>query len=673
MKGNSLPQAVTQATNPIWRELPPTIREFITGSAYLNTGVIGEVNPATGKKHKTGIRLPLLQFLESLFPDPLNISVHEVWIKAGRGAGKTVMAVYIHAYLVCRALCMRNWREYYGLDDNTTMYCINVSQSGKQANDVVFKRLKNTIAKSPWFKGKVIIQKYRIIYIGQQLESMPGNSEDDAWRGYDPFIIIVDEYAFHPNAEESHDVVEAGISSRFHDPDRYGLIIGISSVKEEGDPIEHRYNLARDEMAKAAEEGRPPRMVGFTITTWDSEGITMDEYALKHYGGFDDMGQPADGRKTRAEFDQEFGNIPPLVSDAFFKYPEKIAACPDSGEPPVTLYEATTTRMLDDGKVVTYVAKDWEFHIPRVGSTQPQLTYYIGVDGGVSRDAYAVAITHARASIPATLATDLSTSWRPDPSRSITVDVLNVEDFVIDFAKSVRRAGHKVGKVLGDSYNSASLEQKLMQMGIDTDFAVASNPRQVAHYKRLQTLIYARLISLPHSNLVLMDELRRLKLEGTGTGSKITHPANGGKDEADGLALAAWGCSEDTAELVIPRGVAVAAKDAASPLLPSVDTSKLPPAPVIAGNGGVKEAAVVKPAPQPSRPAAPLMQNPREAALKAIDDVWGVTTEKPVKQADIPVESEFGQGEVIDLPSRRTKQVSSGERIGIRVQKRGAR
>ena len=73
------------------------------------------------------------------------------------GCGKTTAAVYLMCYFVYRLMCLRNIRQYYGLEGNGPISVCFLNNTIKLSQGVAYDKFMSTLATSPWFleRGEV--------------------------------------------------------------------------------------------------------------------------------------------------------------------------------------------------------------------------------------------------------------------------------------------------------------------------------------------------------------------------------------------------------------------------------------------------------------------------------------------------------------------------------------
>lgn len=185
-------QAAADLLDATYRELPPTIDEFIDLPFYLDLGpqccdLVRETSRAIFTADGT-----------------VDIAVL-IW---GIGAGKSFATKIFDAYIAYGYLCLRDPWAYYGMDRNGPATAIvNFSVTATQAKRVVFDSIAKTIDAAPCFqqpgfqRDKSIGSELR--WPDRGLVIFPGNSEAESAIGYNVLAATVDEANFLPDVDQS--------------------------------------------------------------------------------------------------------------------------------------------------------------------------------------------------------------------------------------------------------------------------------------------------------------------------------------------------------------------------------------------------------------------------------------------------------------------------------------
>lgn len=524
------------SSDPDWREYPPSLCTYLTHPDFLGLEIIGTYRIADHSMVAEGLRPAILVMMIDAWDQAVDsgLSYIEMWIEAGRGSGKSLFVILLHTYIVCRLLCLRDIPRYYGLAPGSPIILLNMSVNYKQSNGVIFDGIKNNLQLAPFFNRDGAGpngERYRILedeieYYGTDVRSVCGHSDARAWRGFTILFGAGDEINFlqankdYDAAEDVYDVMVGSTKSRFKRKGHPGpLFVGISSVNQKGDFMD-RYlsRISPDDNSVFVRQ----------LATWDSEGISVNAYVERDFGGWTEDGKIKNpGNWTLARFWREFGNVRPSSSSALYDQPERITACVTTSPPNFEAGSRPITRTNADGSKALYIGPELTKAEP-----QPGTYYYLFVDAGISRDSYGIALAHARRSVPTTYALDLVLELRPDHTRGLLVSEEAVTEFCLQLV-SICRAHHSPIHAMGfDSWQTAGLAERMRPYIPIVETFAFSNPQQVKMHKELQRLIYNRLITIPASP-ILIEELERLQLLGQSPNEKVDHPYGGSKDVAD--------------------------------------------------------------------------------------------------------------------------------------------
>jgi len=462
--------------------------------------------------------------LEDLF-DP-DASYNEAALVWGIGAGKSFLVSVADAYIVYRALCLRDPQGYYGFAPGTTLSVVNFSVTATQAHKVVFGEVAARIDASPAFqlpgfqRDKRVNSELR--WPDSNLVIFPGNSQAQSAIGYNLLAAVVDEASFLPEvdnsvrvageagqyrydaAEELYNAIAKRVASRGNA--RYkqdALFCMISSPRYVDDFMER----------KAAESEHNPRIYHSRLPTW--------------------QGYPALQLSGPTFEDPICGAVPVEFQDQFTRNPEK--ARRDLGAVPS---EAIGGFFGDPAAILAHANHDRENPLTAEGELQPGLRgdnkppLRIHVDLGLKRDACGIAAAYRDAT---TGNITLLFSKRITPAEhGGEIDFARVRDFILRLRDE---HGWRIASVTFDGWQSVDSRQQLRREGLTTD--ELSVDRDTRAYDTLKEyLLTGRLDYYPDPYLV--QELQRLELV---KGRKVDHPPNGSKDVADAVAGAVMACA----------------------------------------------------------------------------------------------------------------------------------
>ncbi|WP_426455323.1 hypothetical protein ACP26L_36470 (plasmid) [Paenibacillus sp. S-38] len=526
-----------------WREQPVDLLQFFTSKDYL-----GET-PYPGKQTElleavNNILWWKLTSDEGLCPEDLR-QVQEMVVMFGKGSGKDFLASGILAYVCYLLCCMNDPQSYFGFGQDEPIDLINVAINAYQANNVFFKKLKARLNNCKWFERTGMEPKTPNQYqlTKNQIRFMKGitahsaHSEADSFEGFNPLMVIFDEFGgFEPEkAEDAYATLRSSAVSRYNDKI---LLIFISFPRHQEDMMMTKYR-------EATEKHDP--------LVWASIGASwVVNPRIKRQSLDKDYERDPEGSKLKYEC------IPPAYAEGLFQFPEMIDKVIMVGKasqcPSLLVQNKISTRLLANGVERHFMGL--EIHNLQL---DPQYTYYLGGDGGVTTDSYVLVLGHAEPTIATVIENgvqvekwinkpveDLILEWKPSKKDRLPVDLLNVADILESICRQVY-----IKKALFDKFNSAEVVQRLLAMGIEAEDKNFSNPFQFQIYQNLKSLIYTGQVALlDHTvddprRLNAAQELKALKLI---NGNKIDHDRDGSKDISDARASFVWLCSTDEPE-----------------------------------------------------------------------------------------------------------------------------
>lgn len=528
----------------LWRETPVDFLTFFKSKDYL-----GE-KPYPGKQ--TELVSVVNQILWWKFTkDPTLCkeefrTITELLALLGKGSGKDFMASGILAYVCYLLCCMNDPQKSFGFGKGEPIDLVNMAINAYQANNVFFKKLKARITNCKWFKRVASEPKnyneYQLtknqIRFYKNITAHSAHSEAESYEGFNPLVVIFDEIGGfdYENAKEAYSTLRSSAVSRFNDKI---LLIFISFPRSEDDFMYTKYEEAIKKQDKEVYT-----MIG---KTWEVNPKIKRSHLQKDYD------RDPEGSATKYEC------RPPKYREGLFRFPEKIDSIVVSGVysqcQNLIVQEKITSKTLENGEQRHFIGLEL-FNL----DLNPNYVYYLGGDGGVETDSYALSLFHAEPVITNRVVDgemveafvnkpveDLLLQWQPSKQDRLPVDLLNVAEIIEMVCKQVR-----VKKALFDKFNSAEVVQRLLSYGVEAEDKNFSNTFQLQIYTNLKGLIYTGQVSLLdhiayNDELNANEELKAIKLI---KGNKIDHDKDKSKDFSDARAAAVWICSMDDPEIL---------------------------------------------------------------------------------------------------------------------------
>ena len=536
-------------SNGIWREYPVDLLTFFKSDRFLKE------SPYEGKQTELLETLNQIMWWK-LTGDPKFCKeelreVLEAIVLFGKGAGKDFLISGFMAYMSYLLCCIRDPHAYFNFGQDEPIDLINVAINSNQANEVFFKKLKARLRNCSWFtevkhRQPIAYNEFQVtrnkIRFYKNITCHSAHSEAEAYEGFNPLVIIFDEYGGYTpeNAKNGYDILKTSASTRYNS--KY-LMIFISYPRSENCPMYTKYSEAVKDTSGT--------MWSIRGATWEVNLKVSRETFNKQY---------EDDPET-AEMMLECK--PPSHSEGLFKFPERIDEVTVWGRHSqnfnLIVEDVITTRTLANGEQRHFVGL--QLHNLQLDS---QFTYYLGGDCGVTGDSYVLCLGHGEPVETQVIedgvtitkwinkpVEDLILEWRPNKQERLPVDLLNIADIIEQICQQVY-----VKKALFDKFNSAETVQRLISYGVDAEDKAFTNAFQLKIYQNGKSLIYGGNVELldykPRDPKVCTpnEELKAIKLI---NGNKIDHDSKVGdkivgKDYSDARMGFIWLCSSDPPE-----------------------------------------------------------------------------------------------------------------------------
>lgn len=524
----------------IWREIPPTIGEFITDKNYL-----GQM-PLSQRQ---------LKALNGIFGNPTEIFQKgpiESVLLWGKGSGKDLVSSYGVAYITYCVLCLRDPHEYFGMAKGENIDIVNIAQNAQQANQVFFHKLKQRLNSQCFEKfhpkpGKSV---FEFPHVNLRLHSL--HAANESWEGYNILAWVMDEAsAFRSsngntdNANVCYGTLRTSANSRFPAP-RYrwiGIIISFPR-KQVGDFTYDKYKEAETDTEMFADRGahwdiNPRFDPQHPLYISEMEWVVLEEFNLRVPKPFE-----KEFRKDPTEAKTKYMCDPPPQEGGFFEIPHKVTEAVNKDLPALVATRDIIIKPVSQFNKATGEVEILEFkyvanYIESMPPKHAGCEYYLHGDPGLINDFFSLCLCHtvpeSRWIVDADgeerevqrVVVDFILTWEPTPMTP--VDLINIDEVILKIADY-----YGVIRVTFDKWNSAGSIRRLVENGILAEDMSFSNPEQLKIYRNLKMLFYNNLIEIP-DDPELINELIYLKVEN----GKITHDAYG-KDRADALAAATY-------------------------------------------------------------------------------------------------------------------------------------
>ena len=442
---------VQEDTYSLFEQNPVDIENFLYGENHLNLSI--RLSPP---------QIDLVDNLSNIFNKPI---FTEGVLMAGQGSGKDTCSIFINLRIIYLLHCLRSPQRFFNMDTNSFIDSINVAPNADLAKNIYFSTLSNILRAAPLFEQGTpfyIPNKMtaNLVTFNKNIRLISGNSENEAWQGYTPILIVLDEIdAFKSEqeirrsksqravgAEGVYDTAKSLVQSRFPG---IGKIISLSWPRFKGSFIQKRFLAGQSE--KRTYVSCKPN--GEPYATWDFNPSKKKE-------DFDDFYE-TDPVLAKARFECD----PPFARDAFIREPLPVLRSFDAEVDP------------DTEDIIRVGLKP----IREVGMMDKKHKYYIHVDLGLRHSNAALGIAHKdRDSDKIVL--DLIQTWIPEADKE--VNFKEIEDFIL----GLRDKGYKILSVTYDNYQSVSSLQELQSKNIPAKYKSVTRTREA--YDTLKDIIY---------------------------------------------------------------------------------------------------------------------------------------------------------------------------------------
>ena len=307
--------------------------------------------------------------------------VQEAVLLWGKGAGKDWLSARFIGWLAYVVMSLAGEPcRHFGLATGSNLHCINTAPNEEMARNVFFSQYLMRVIESPPFDQWRAQPGYKatkddVLFPARGVEIKSMNSRSVSLEGKNVVGWVMDEADDFLDsekrslAEDIHKVLRSSAGTRFGS--RWvGLVITYTRT-EDGFAI------------KLKEDIETGGALGYFVDV--AESWTVNPNISRDTPSIAD-----DYRKDPRDAMARYECKPMATTDAFFEYPEKILQAVDPTLQPIAEWDTETiSRFRDGGDEVQYINLNL-WNIQGVPGHQ----YFIGVDGGERKDAYAIAVFH---------------------------------------------------------------------------------------------------------------------------------------------------------------------------------------------------------------------------------------------------------------------------------------
>lgn len=555
-----------------FRELPPTIDEFID-----NTDFLGDFLGCS--PHQGGLYPTWREELNYIYPSPMSSPFTEIACTGSIGIGKSTVCVVGICYDIMKLLHMQNPHAVFGLGKDTSLQAAFINTTKEQSEEVLFGKFMAYMNSSPYFireRAKVVAfdKRRKKDFLPHKIKYVIGSRPNDVL-GRGVFTGVMSEINFmnermKDQAYLTYTQLRDRIITRFGMRGSGYLMPGRiwldSSKKDESGFLEQHIKALYDD----------PKGHVVIHSIWEVKeraGIAdysgekfkifigsqnMDPFIPEGPGAFLNIPEtllidvPVE---LREEFErnltgslQNLAGISTWGSQRFLSYEQLIneALCLDLDnivQKPVIALDFID----DDDKLINYINVQ---NLPR------EKPYFIHFDLAYKKDRTGVAMTRCVGDVSVTRRSDnpmqknvmsrdpifetpLALAVVPRPGSEVPLS--KMRDFIVDLV----RQGIPIAGVTADGFQSREIIQQAVKMNLMGELLSVDKPRD--RYDYLKDVINERRIRCVN-HPILKDEWINLRDEG----DKIDHPKSDGriknavdsKDISDAVCGSVYNCGQ---------------------------------------------------------------------------------------------------------------------------------
>ena len=561
-----------------YSEIPVDIITFIEDRKYLGNAWHDASGNSKLYPYWKGI-------LEELFPTNTDTAVNNTILSGARGIGKSEIAVTIGAYLMYRAMCLKNPIDYFHLKPSEKLCFAFMNITKALAEEIGISKFQNTIQMSPWFMahGKITQNNHQDYWNPPDYIDVIIGSQNSDVIGKPILFAFFDEISFIRNmnideqkrkALDMIDTAIGGMKTRFmHKGKSPALLVLASSKRSEKSFLETH-------MKKKVESEKDNVLI-VDKAVWDVK--PPETYSGKHFnvalGNKFLVSQVIpDGEDTTSWSDKGYKILSvPVEFRANFLDEIDRALCDYAGisSSEITKYisgEAVKDIIRDDrdnpfvkdiievGNAKDDTAQYYDFFdLSKVPNELKSRPLFIHLDMSVSGDMTGIAGVWIKGKKVS--ADELSQANDLFYSLAFSVSVKAPKGRQVSFEKNknfiywLREQGFNIKGVSTDSFQSVETGQVLQSKGYNYQQVSVDRVDPSTHickpYQYFKSTIYEKRLEIYRSQ-ILIDEITDLE-RNINTG-KVDHPEGGHKDVTDAVCAATWSASQHAEEFAFDYG-----------------------------------------------------------------------------------------------------------------------
>ena len=561
-----------------YNEVPVDIITFIEDRNYLG-------NAWHDSSGKTKLYDYWRERLVELFPTNIDTAVNNAIFSGARGIGKSEIAITIGAYLMYRAMCMKNPVDHYRLKPSEKLCFAFMNITKALAEEIGISKFQNTIQMSPWFMARGTITQnnhqdywnppdFIEVIIGSQNSDVIGKPILFAFFDEISFIRNMDVEKQKQKALDMIDTAIGGMKTRFmYNGKSPALLVLASSKRSEKSFLEtHMKKKVESEkenvliVDKAIWEIKPADTYSgkrfnvalgnkFLVSQVIPDDDDPDAWLSR---GYRILSVPVEFRANFLdEIDRALCDYAGISSSEITKY--------ISGE--------VLNDTINDERLNPFVRDEIEvgngrddevqyydfFDMSRVPQELMNRPLFIHMDMSVSGDMTGIAGVWIKGKKVSADGVDQANDLFYTLAFSVSIKAPKGRQISFEKNKNfiywLKQRGFKIKSVSTDSFQSVETGQVLQAKGYDYQLIsvdrVDPSTRVCRPYQYFRSTIYERRIDMYRSK-PLIEEI--IDLERNTSSGKIDHPDGGKKDISDAVCGAIFNASSHAEEFAFDYG-----------------------------------------------------------------------------------------------------------------------
>lgn len=467
-----------------YKELPPTIEEFLDSPYYL--GGPDGIGP--------GLYPYWRNFLKEYFPDPLHVRWQALGLTGAIGCGKSFCSTIISLYSIMKLMKLKDPWKTLGMTHVKSIGFSYLHKTTDQAYNGFIEPILNVMDNVPFFQRNTLK--------AHDLALIPDGARGNATIGFDICGYLLSELAFLPEEIAKYKLSQAFSrqESRFQGGKNLFTYVIIDSSAKDQDDIVSKF-IRENPMGDQFRYQR--------ASIWEAKahkGYYFNEGSFKMYAG-DALHTPQileEGTKISMDLDpdriltcpmelypnakmdpilflQDKAGISVMATNLFLPFPQHFI---DSFKIPKLNTDVITLDFYDKEDKILYKVENGLDIIPK------ESILYCHLDLALVDDICGLSISYFKEWIKSVDGVKV-----PKFSVPIIIGLSRREGQetplyqILDFFNDLRDEGYTIGKITFDQFASAGLKQDLLRAGFTVDYLSVDRNDKV--YNTVKSLIAA--------------------------------------------------------------------------------------------------------------------------------------------------------------------------------------